>query len=399
MLQDPDLVNEWGSLRLCKVQSKFGYDRIKHQQSEPVDTDFLTEIYTSWRDLKEVVPIKYVYQDHEIRDYGSDAKQYVKGIYEITGKLYHEYKGFVTIPTEVNEWRFPIAVKRGNDQYIRIIKERLKPLLSQEPIIFFDRSWGVKKTNMLYITLTVDPNKCGYDMGYLDFGKWFNSFITNLRNQFGDLVYIRAWQSQESGFCHAHVNIYFKNTEFTAVRWVNSKGVESFRLPSRSKVRSAIKKAWSWGNCDIVCVDNTQEAFKDPLKYITRDLVGGESDLTNALLWYFQRQAFAISRKFIEDVWGKTDSIDLAEPGDADLINPNMYNSNLPLIRIEIFPMIRVDFLSNVVQTTIETWEDPPPISESDVFLLDRLVVDCDLVECKSSGKFDCPVFMYVKRW
>ena len=394
-LGDRDLVNEWGSLRLCKVQSAFGYDSKIHKQETLLDTNFLTEIYTRWRDLKEVVPIKYVYQDKELRYLGSDAQKYVNGVYAITGHLYSEHKGYVTIPKEVNEWKFPIAVKRGNEQYIRIIKDRMAPFLQQEPITFFDRSWGVKKTNMLYVTLTVDPAYCGNDMGYLDFGTWFNSWITNLRNQFGDLVYIRAWQSQESGYCHAHALIYFIDTEFTAVYW---KPDNSFRLPSRSKVRSAIKKAWRWGNCDIICVDNTQDAFKDLLKYVTRDLEGGESDLTNALLWYFRRQAFAISRNFAEVVWGEPRSIDLAEPGNADLIEPNMCNSNLPLIRIEIFPMIRQDLFSKAFEIHNKTLMEPPPITESDAFLLERLVMDCDMVECSRNEEFDCPVFMYVRR-
>lgn len=403
-LMDPDLINNWGSLRLSKVQFKLGYDNNFKKQACPLDIDYLTDIYTTWRDLKEIVPIKYVYEGSRLIDFkeiNSTPELYSQFVYEHFNKhidVSGSVRDWCQVPYEVNEWRFPIAVKRGNDQYVKIIKERLSELINQEPIIFFDRSWGIKKTNMLYITLTVDPKNCSYDMGYLEFGTWFNKFITNLRNQFGDIVYIRSWQSQESGYCHAHAILYFSNTEFTAVKWINDKGKESFRLPSRSKYRSSIKKAWKWGSCDIVCVDNTQEAFKDLLKYVTRDLQGGESDLTNALLWYFQRQAFAISRTFVDKVWKNNQSITMAEPCNADLINPNMYNSNFPLIRIEIYPTIRLDIFSNPVQTSFHNWKDPPPLTEFDINKLEFLVSDCDLVECKSNSKLGCPVFMYRRR-
>jgi hypothetical protein len=136
------------------------------------------------------------------------------------------------------------------------------------------------------------------------------------------------------------------------------------------------------------------ESFKDLLKYVTRCLEGGESDLTNALLWYFQRQAFGISDDFVKVVWG-SENVALVEPTNADLIDRYKSNSNSDLIRIEIYPTIRRDLFSKTVQTSFETWEDPPPFNESDINILNYLTRDCDLVECKRSEKFDVPVFMW----
>jgi hypothetical protein len=285
-------------------------------------------------------------------------------------------------------------VKRGNPQYIKLIQERLKPFLNNAPIVFFDDDWGEKRTNALYITGTYDPEYLGNDLGYLTTGSRFNSFITNIRSQLGDFVHIRSWQSQKNGNAHFHAILYFKDKEFNVVRWVDPKGVVSWRLPSRSEDRTILKRAWKWGNLDIQCIKDMNETFKDLLKYVTRDLEGGESDLTNALLWYYQRQSFGISRDFVKTVWGK-ENVALSEPDNADLISPNMANSNFSLIRIEIFPTIRRDLFSKTVQTSIDTWEDPPPISENDENLLMYLTRDCDLVECKRSKKFDVPVFMW----
>ena len=285
-------------------------------------------------------------------------------------------------------------MKRGNDEYIRLIQERLKPFLNNSPIIFFEDDWGEKKTNALYLTGTVDPAICGNDRGYLEFGSWWNSFITNIRSQIGDLVFIRSWQSQKNGYPHFHAILYFKDKEFNAVRWIGEDGRISYRLPSRSGDREILKRAWKWGNLDIQCIQDMSESFKDLLKYVTRCLEGGESDLTNALLWYFQRQAFGISDDFVKVVWG-LENVALVEPTNADLIDRHIRNSNSDLIRIEIYPTIRRDLFSQTVQTSFETWEDPPPFNENDMKILNYLIRDCDLVECKRSEKFDVPVFMW----
>lgn len=285
-------------------------------------------------------------------------------------------------------------MKRGNDEYIRLIKERLKPFLNNSPIIFFEDDWGEKTTNALYLTGTVDPAICGNDRGYLEFGSWWNSFITNIRSQIGDLVFIRSWQSQKNGYPHFHAILYFKDKEFNAVRWIDDDGGISYRLPSRSGDREILKGAWKWGNLDIQCIQDMNESFKDLLKYVTRCLEGGESDLTNALLWYFQRQAFGISDDFVRIVWGK-ENVALSEPDNADLIDRHKSNSNLDLIRIEIYPTIRRDLFSKTIQDHVDTDEDPPPFTENDEKILNYLVRDCDLVECKRSEKFDVPVFMW----
>ena len=391
--------NEWGSLRLHKVQHGYDFNRKTGIQERPLtqqDLGEITDLYVQWRDTKEVVPIRYVFEDKKIEYWGEKSKLYVDFVYNNTGILLYDHNGYVTVTRERSDWRFPIAVKRGNDQYIRLIGERLKPFLENPPITFFEDDWGEKKTNSLYLTGTVNPTICGNDRGYLEFGSWWNSFITNIRSQIGEFVFIRSWQSQKNGYPHFHAILYFKKKEFTAVKWINDDGKISYRLPSRSEYRGILKKAWKWGNLDIQCIQNMNEAFTDLLKYVTRCLEGGESDLTNALLWYFQRQSFGISDDFIKTVWGKENRA-LSEPDNADLINSNMCNSNYDLIRIEIFPTLRRDLFSKTVQLSINTDEDPPPISEHDEKMLMFLVRDCDLVECKRSEQFDVPVFMWRK--
>lgn len=407
-ISDTQFYNDHGSLRLNKVQWYYGYKkrdvqlpsgktkRVWEQESPLTDADVsnIVRLYLEQRDLDELIPFKYVYETDRtvLFDNEREASTFVNFVYEKFNTLYFQYKSSVVIPAEVHEWRFPKAVKRGNDVYIKMIKERFKPILEREPLIFFG-DWGLKKTPMLYVTLTTDPSMVGYCRGWLDFGTWFNKYVTNLKKQFKGLAFVRAWQSQENGRPHAHVILYFYNHEFTAVWWPED---GTWRLPSRSRHRSAIKKAWKWGTCDIVCVQDTQKAFKDMLKYILRDLEGGESDLTNAMVWFYRRQSFSISRGFAKAVWGD-DAAKRAfdEPSNADLIDPILSNSNFRLVRIEIYPLVRRDLLSFGHQMTLGNWKHPPPVSEHDRVFLEHLVSGCQMVECVRSDRCACPVFRY----
>lgn len=126
---------------------------------------------------------------------------------------------------------------------------------------------------MLYITGASNPSLSSIGQGWLSFGERWNSLITNIRRYFKHhkIYYIRTWQSQENGYPHFHALVYFEGKSFTVVKWKHPNRKISYRLPSRIKNRTAIKKAWKFGNIDIVAVDDTQDALKDLLKYITRD--------------------------------------------------------------------------------------------------------------------------------
>ncbi|GAI24737.1 unnamed protein product, partial [marine sediment metagenome] len=215
ILNDNIFCNEYGAHRLHLIRPQFGLESIEtgkfykdklnkfgdpipikyKEQTRPLaqlDLDQLIDFYTSSRDLDEVVPIKYVYQDKEVRKFETTAHadKYVMFMNDHFNVVLPQSKNVVTVPFESYKYHFPHACKRGNSVYIDIVKERFKPFLEQEPITFFDPAYvgnrnRKSKTNMLYITGTTNPKTCGYDRGWLSFGKRWNSFITNLRKQFG----------------------------------------------------------------------------------------------------------------------------------------------------------------------------------------------------------------------
>ena len=379
LINDEDLQNDEGYYRLCFVHSGFGLSTVDVGSYEKdgftrfvtakvldhclsvVECDRITELYVAWRDQRELLPVECVYSDGSAHSF------------------------------------FSLVPKRGNSEYIKNVRRQLDVFISKKPIVFFDPSWGKKSTPMLYITCTCDHAIVGEDPGvvWLRFGKMWNNFVSKLRQQYGKLAYIRTWQSQGNYYPHAHCLILFVDKikdPFNVVEWVDSDGSISYRLPANSNVRKFIKSAWSYGFCDIKCIQDTGSAFKDLLKYVTRDLEGGESDKTNGMVWFFQKRSFAVSDEF-----EKFFNASVKEPEVPDLEHLSCGNSNKTLVRINVFPVMGARFVPETWQKTL-ICEDPPP--DLAVFF-DHLKFVCDETECKPSKEFadrGVRVFVWRKR-
>lgn len=358
-----EFCNRHGSLRLAFVRKHYGLltkdvgsridvdgmltalrEKVMERELTNQDLESITALYVLWRDTREVMPMRKTYLEQEIIDC-NELPVNPQALCDMSknGVLYNNT---LFRDVERSEWVFHETIKRGNRPYVEMVRDKFKVFTERESLMFFDETWGVKKTPMLYISGTVNQDKISRCNAWLHFGEFWNSFNTNIRNQYGKIAFIRAWQSQKNGYPHFHALIYFRDHDFTVVEWTHPDGKTSWRLPSRSSDREKIKSAWKWGNLDIVCVQNTHDAFKDLLKYITRDLEGGESDLTNAMVWFFGKQSFSYSEDLVQSIWGKGETPASLEPSDADLINAESSYSNSRLIRIEVFPIIRADLLN-----------------------------------------------------
>lgn len=358
-----EFCNCHGSLRLAFVRKHFGLltkdigsridadgmltslrEKIMVQELTNQDLTDIASLYVLWRDTREVMPMRKTYLEQEIIDC-SVLPINPQKLCDVSknGILYNDT---LFRDVERSEWVFHETIKRGNRPYVQMVRKKFEVFTGREPLMFFDENWGIKKTPMLYISGTIDQDKMSRCHAWLHFGELWNSFNTNIRNQFGKISYIRAWQSQRNGYPHFHALVYFKDHDFTVVEWTHPDGKRSWRLPSRSSDRQKLKTAWKWGNLDIVCVQNSHDAFKDLLKYITRDLEGGESDLSNSMVWFFGKQSFSYSRDLVKSIWKDGETPASLEPSDADLICAESSNSNSKLIRIEVFPIIRADLLN-----------------------------------------------------
>jgi len=338
------------------------------------------------------MPLRFVYQDTNwfyVPELNTTPEIYCRYLDDHYIR-YSRYLDFVIVDSEISEWGYKKCCKRGNDVYIHLMYQKFKPLLNSfNHKEFFSIKINknrkrVRKTRMLYITGTCDRDITGDILkSWLNFGSWWNKYITNLRGQFGKIDYVRAWQSQKDGYPHFHALLYFSDYEFTATEWVEQDGSISWRVHNRQMLNSApvrdrIKAAWKWGSIELKCCDNTKSALVDVVKYVTRDLEGGESDLTNAMVWYFGKQSYAVSKGFT-DLFEP--GIDLAEPCNADLINAEgviqSSNSKRILKRIEVFPILRRDLLPGFQQLDLDNWMDPPDPPPEMVDFLERFALNC----------------------
>lgn len=394
--------NRHGSIRLKFVRKHFGVDLSQDKLNS------IVELYKTWRDLVEMLPLHKKYKQTNFKDFKStavDPDKWINWYNEHTNLIAHRvndnpecdlvvYEGFTY------KWELKKCCKRGNDVYINQLNYKFKDFFNADPKQFFstavnDKRKRVRKTRLLYITGTCDHEVTG-DMSasWITFGAYWNEFITNLRQQFSEpvinfcedwiseknpmglkfsyiedgVVYIRAWQSQDNGYPHFHALLYFNDFEFTATF---RKEDNSWRIHNRQELNgepvcNRIKDCWIAGNLDFKCCDNTTTALRDLLKYVLRDLDAGACDLTNAMIWYFGKQSFGISDGFKELFNVNVHSS--VEPTNADLINDThaiqSNNSNLKLVAIEVYPIIRHDFLPNFTQkdiTNLDFDEDPPP--------------------------------------
>jgi hypothetical protein len=401
--------NSYGAVRVAFVRREYGLHKIDGSsvkcQIQPLtnsDLGALVHLFVNWRDLVELMPLRLTYREQHIfyaPDLNTTSEIY-RDYLNNHGVKAKSYLDFVFVEGYRYEWVAKKSCKRGNDVYTKLVHDKFKPLFdSKDHQVFFSTKINknrkrIRKTNLLYVTGTCDQKITGdIAHSWLLFGKYWNSFITNVREQFNGAEYIRAWQSQENGYPHFHALIYFPEFEFTAVRWREESGKYSWRVHNRQKhrgklVRDRLKDAWLWGNLDIKCCDDSKKALVDIVKYITRDLEGGESDLTNAMVWYFGKQSYSISRGFTSLF---NVDIDLAEPGNADLINSEAVitrsNSKNDLVRIEVFPLVRRDLLDFSYQKDVmdlARMEDPPP---KVVDYFDKLALDCRPVSFRTNAE------------
>ncbi|GAI54031.1 unnamed protein product, partial [marine sediment metagenome] len=205
------------------------------------DIPLIEELFVRWYTFNEIMPIRCTYN----------------------------VSGGAESPHTITELSIHKSIKRCNDVYVKAIKEKMSMFLEQEPRVFFNREWGVKRTNALSIVLEYDSTKYTLGEAWFNVGIDFNRFLSNLKKQFGSISHIRAWQSHDSGMPHIHVIIYFKTFEFSVQSWKDG----SFRLHPKQRVkphgkycRQAIKEAWKQGFVDIKCIDSMGDTFRDLLK-------------------------------------------------------------------------------------------------------------------------------------
>ena len=291
------------------------------------------------------------------KEWKNDAEYFI-----LRGTLEHTQKTFNSVNDCVGSeyiYRFIKASKRGNDVYRYLVNEKLKPLDKIRNITFFKDDWGDKNTKFLFVTLTYDTKRCDVRAAWENIGKDYHLFYTKLCKEYGEFEFFRTWESTKNFYPHVHILIGFKDTAFPVFIHTNKKGKRSFRIPRRDKDK--ISSFWH-SNIDVRGIDNTGNAVKELTKYVTKDLCSDKGNKTNAMIWMFRKQSYAVSKGFvalIDSNFGK--EIDISEPSNSDLIKSVMCNCNQDAKNWEFIGILRGEKLGFSAEMWVVDVKKPPP--------------------------------------
>lgn len=167
-------------------------------------------------------------------------------------------------------------------------------------------SWGDRglvRSPLLFVTLTVDPSQLSLEGSWERVGLELNRFRANLRRKFGALDVLRVWESHESGFCHAHALLQFRERDFVGYFRKGKKGKATYRLRSLAEL-NGIKSAWKIGFLDVQLCSSVSGAFRYIGKYLRKSSYHGEATdkglKTLGLCWFFRKRSFSVSGAFME---------------------------------------------------------------------------------------------------
>lgn len=355
-LFDDQFRNEYGSIRNNKVRS--------HYYGLLISLEDVVELFQEWRDdaeyfiLRGAIPYDVPYID----------------ISEVHNFTEHFYK-------------FVKASKRGNDVYQYLVNKKLKPLQDIDNVTFFKDDWGVKCTNLLFITLTYDTSLCDVNTAWSNIGNDFHLFHNNLKKQYGHKVccnctfeykrtiskcpnckskscsyegveLFRTWESTKGYYPHVHAIIGFKDTSFQVIPKTNRQGKKKFRITNHHK--NKISSYWH-SHVDIQGVGDTEGAIDELTKYITKDLCSDKGNKTNAMIWLFRKQAYSVSKGFVGLITNQFVDIDLSEPKIDDLLEEQMCNCNQDVIKWEFVGILRGKQLGFSPSIWCVDIKKPPP--------------------------------------
>jgi len=316
------LANEYGILRLKAVRDAYFNE-------QGLELPEVVDCYKEWRDTSEHIILAY-------------TEEYESGLWD-------------PVPYMETHYLCVKAAKKGNDVYRHLLEQKWRQVQELRDVTFFNEKWGVKETSMLSVTLTYNPSRSPVDAAWITHGEEWHLFLAKLTQEYGDVEFIRVWESHENYYPHCHAVIVFKKHKFQVWEQKNSDGSRKFRISDHD----AGKIGSFWHSfSDISAVSNTGTALRHLSKYLTKELMSKKGDKTNAMTWLFRKQTYAISHKFFAIIEAQLSSEQMKEPQTGDLINDVMANCNKDFELIGIWP-------SRLLKISSTRWyhimKKPPP--------------------------------------
>lgn len=280
-------------LRVCYTSDEYKY-------GDSLTEDEVVDIYKMWRDESEYVMLRR-------------TQWYEMGIDR--ANLFPD-----------NDYFFVKVPKRGNDVFQRNLRRKLEFLDNQSPMKYFKDDQHPKHTNLLFLTLSYDTNRCPTITAWENIGEEFNNFISKIKQEFGDVSYFRCWESYSNYYPHVHVVIHFKEHAFRVHEHLSEDGNKTWRIPSAQK--NKIQHFWH-SFVDVQGVQDVQNAFKYLHKYLTKTSWSKKGEKSQAMAWVHNKQTYAISASFCDDAVIEDVNPNKEDEIVDDLIDRVMANSNI----------------------------------------------------------------------
>jgi len=207
------------------------------------------------------------------------------------------------------------CAKRGNDVYADRVKSRLKPLkkaldhlktMKTPP----SRSRDLQTTKMLYVTLTYDTSRGSMTQAWKNIGSEYNNFMSRLRSEYGKVSILRCWEAYENGYPHIHALLVFHDHDFTTFQHTSKKIKNRDGSPRTSRRilrRSKNKISSMWhSNVDIQAPSSTEQAVKNVLWYVGKNITKASSKINDKMLltfvatWFHRKRCFSMSKDVID---------------------------------------------------------------------------------------------------
>lgn len=105
-------------------------------------------------------------------------------------------------------------------------------------------------------------------------------------------------EAHESGYCHIHALLYFKEHSWRGFRWdgwKDGKRIIKYRVDNVEP----LKNGWKGGFADVLLMHSSKAGFGYVGKYLSKSIEHRSGDSktvkTLALSWFFRKRSFSIS--------------------------------------------------------------------------------------------------------
>ena len=265
-----------GKPRLGVVRFYFGKSDVSG-----LDLELIKKLYLEWRNLNEYV------------------------VFEKLDYRYLTYNGSLSRNFVVLK-----SAKRGNDVYQWRLKKRLNNFIKNFRL--------EKNIRGLFITLTIDTKQYKDNVeAWEDIGKRYNRIVTWIKGYLKKhnrefLGIFRVFESTKRGYPHVHLILFYRGSSLFL-----SENLLSEKWGSFTKVEAVRKLKGAMGYL---------------LKYLLKSFREDKYILTSAMMWYFRKRSYGISRSLFNLIQLMHNSIFLSMKNDG-----SCHENGIMYMKIGIF--------------------------------------------------------------